>query len=319
MRWLFWLPQLGPRMWTFRGLVRRPWGGRGYAVAESGLWRWRESRVDRAIAAFVRSGRRPPLTYDDMEHLLHFASRSALRGLREENLQHVMDAIGALSYVDDEDFDERDGAVAAYLALCVGRELGMPAQDAFDAIARANPTVAQTLVDDEDEEGGVYLDNLRNLSGDRMVRTPAGPVLVTDVSTDEHPYRPDADLIGLALQLGQALHSKGLHVVDVCIAPSKLPPAPASPAFAAAQAGITGCVDVEAVSITLRGLSDVDIDLIEAATPEDAVTIAAEARATMSVHHGRLVGLIDARDPRPYGRLVAALLGASGPGGDGAN
>ena len=118
------------------------------------------------------------------------------------------------------------------------------------------------------------------------------------------------DRIGLALQLGRALHSKGVHIVDVCIAPSTLPPAPASPAFAAAKAGITGRVDVEAVSITLRGLSDVDIDLIEAATPEDAVTIAAEARAAMGVHDGRLVGLIDARNPRPYGRLVATLLAA---------
>lgn len=308
MRWLFWLPQLGPRMWTVRGLVRRPWGGRGYAVAESGLWRWRESRVDRAIAALVRSGRRPPMNSNDMDHLLHFVARSALRGLREQDLQHVTDAIGALSYLDSEELDGRDASVAAYLALCVAIQLGMPAQDAFDAIARANPSVAETLVDDEDHEGGVYLDNLRNLSGDRIVRTPVGPVLVADISTDEHPYRPDTDLIGLALRLGEALQSRGTHVVDVCVLSSTLPAA-----FAAARAGIAGRVTVEAVSITLRGPSDVHIDLIEAATPEDAATIAAEARAAMSVHHGRLVGLIEARNPRPYGRLVSALLATASP------
>src|SRR5262245_58128858 len=112
-------------MWTVRGLVRRPWGGRGYALAESGLWRWRKSRVDEAIAAFVRSGRRVRLNDDDLEQLLHFAVRSALRALREGNPQHVTDAFGAISYLDTEELDYRDAAVAGYLVVCVARELGM--------------------------------------------------------------------------------------------------------------------------------------------------------------------------------------------------
>src|SRR5690606_24760464 len=92
MRWLVWLRQVGERGWTLRGLLRRPWGGRGYAVAELPLWRWQESPVDQAIAAFVRRERRRPLKDDDILHVLHFATRSALRALRERNRQYLTDA-----------------------------------------------------------------------------------------------------------------------------------------------------------------------------------------------------------------------------------
>jgi hypothetical protein len=170
------------------------------------------------------------------------------------------------------------------------------------------------MVGDDDEDGAVVLDNLRNLSGDRIVPTAAGPVLVTDVSDNEHPYRPDGDLIGLALRLGQAMQNGGTHVVDVCIGPSILVSIDQSPAFAAAMAGIGGRVSVEGVSITLRGLGDVEIDLIEAATPEDAAVLAAGASADLCLHERRLVGLIDGSKARSFVPIVDEVLAARSDG-----
>jgi hypothetical protein len=251
MRWPFWLCQAGERGWTLRGLVRRPWGGRGYAGAELPLWRWQESPVDDAIAAFVRRGRRPELRGDDAVHLLHFAARSALRALRERDRQHLTDAFGALSLinVDDldhlvDDLDYRDAATRGYLAVCVAKELGVSAPEAFDEMARANPDIAATLVGD-DEDGGVYLANLPNLSGERVVWTPTGPALVGDLSDDEDPFRPDHDLVGLALRLAEALRRQGYHV-DVDIMGSRpYVPSQAAPEYAAAAAGVTGWISVE--------------------------------------------------------------------------
>jgi hypothetical protein len=137
---------------------------------------------------------------------------------------------------------------------------------------------------------------------------------VTDLSDDEHPYRPEGDLVGLALRLGHVMQSRGMQVVDVCVLYSTLRSAVVSPAFAAARAGIGGRVNVEGVGITFRGLSDVDIDLIEAATPEDAAVLAAGASADRCLHEGRLVGLIDGSKARSFVPIVDELLAARSGG-----
>jgi hypothetical protein len=191
MRWPLGLIQASYRGGAPRGWLRRPWGGRGYTITELPLWRWQESPVDAAIAAYVGRGRRSDLWPEDLDHLLHFARRSCLRALRDRNRQHVTDAFDALALVDPDGVDDaRDAAVLGYLAVCVAQELGVPAPEATAAMARANAEIAEMIDYEDDETGGVYLDNLPNLSGYRIVWTPPGPVLVADMTPGRLTRRP---------------------------------------------------------------------------------------------------------------------------------
>ncbi len=306
MRWPFRFIQVDSPPWLIRNW-RRPWGGRGYVLTEAALWRWVESSVDGRISAFVRKGRRNGLTANDYDQLVHFVRRCSLRALRERRASLLTDAFDALALIDADELDVRDAAAGAYVAVCVARELGVPMGQAAGAIARAAPEIAEILVE-EAPGTDVVLANLPDLSGDRVVDTPTGPVLMMDFGDDDSPYRPSTDLIGPALRVAQALERKGRLVTDVSLGPSMLPHGDDDTPLTAARRAITGRTSVESISVGVRGFDEVDIDLVEAASPEQASLIAAGANRAASYQQGSLVALIDARDPQRFVPLVADIL-----------
>jgi hypothetical protein len=61
-------------------------------------------------------------------------------------------------------------------------------------------------------------------------------------------------------------------------------------------------------AITLRGLLEVEIDLMEASSPEQAAVLAATSADDVRLHHGRLVAVLEGRGSVRARRLVAQLL-----------
>lgn len=110
-------------------------------------------------------------------------------------------------------------------------------------------------------------------------------------------------VVGLALRLAEALRRRSYYV-DVDIMGSRpYVPSDAAPGYAAAAAGVTGWISVEGTSITVLGFY-VEIDLMEAASPEQAAVLATAPAGGVGVHHGRLVAVLDGRGASRARRLV---------------
>jgi hypothetical protein len=230
-----------------------PLAGVGYGPprAEFSLLHFTVLPADGVIDDFVtefaaaghdeRSRCRSRLTMDDFYTLLGYARRAAVLAIRSCDEAVASRGLSALAAIDLDRVDWRDVTwQAGLLSYAIGRIGGIPG-DAFE--------VAASLADSEMQEflGSLARRPPADLSdwGFREVKTAAGAGLIED---DGAPYRPQADLVGLAETVAAAMRGDIWLLGDPVLG-SALPavwlgrgqPEDLQPALAS----VTGCVKLQ--------------------------------------------------------------------------
>lgn len=297
-----------------------PLVGIRYPVAATSLWRWRDAPEDQVVTGLLTrctgAGRdgaqqlRDALSVEDFFTLVTFAQRCVLAALRTEDAERVSLGWAALAMIDlNRCADPRDVWMAARLVRYATDRLGLdPGPAAHLAFELADPDTADLLAE-------VIADDEADLTQDcgmREVMTATGPILVDD---DDETYRPDTDLVDIALRLTVLLaeydYADARITVATSIAQHWLADAMSSTVHAAmdgtaGSGGLAGCVSVHSSPSDDRS-STLLVFVGEASTPADA-TLIASAVATISVAHTPIVG-------RSSGRLCAVLVGTRGADG----
>jgi hypothetical protein len=135
-----------------------------------------------------------------LDTLLHFATRSAVFALRRRAPQPIWEGLTALSMVDCERVDPGDLMLpSALLAYAAGKLADHPLSILRAADAVASEATA-ALIRQPWTDGPVRLSDW----GKAEVETDYG-VGIVDASS--WPYQPEADLIRLALEIGESLSS----------------------------------------------------------------------------------------------------------------
>jgi hypothetical protein len=203
--------------------------------------------IDELVDSFAASGAgergrlRSSLTMDDFYTVLAYARRAAVRAMRSGDGVIARRAVIALALIDVDRIDWRDLAwQAGILSYATGR-VGADTAEAFEeATALAGDQAAAFL-------GGVSRRPVESLGdwGYREIQTPDGVGLISD---DGRPYRPRADLVGLAQTVAAAMDD-GTWRLGEPVTGSDLPavwlrgagPADLEPAVRS----ITGCVRLQ--------------------------------------------------------------------------
>lgn len=286
-----------------------------YPEGTTVLWRWTERPEDGRVAAFVAAftaarGRvqartRASLDPGDIETLIGYTRRCALAAARTGDPAAVVSALDALSAVDAARADAHDLAFAVLAVAGAAGCAGIPVPvAAAGAMRRADPRVARMLTS--------VASRPANSSGYRPVEVAGGPVLLFDARL---PYRPDRDLVPIALGLAAAFEAEGTYRVDD-VSLGTRPPVSwigdrQDQRAAALVDEMTGCV-------SLRG----DMFLVylgESPAPEGAAAVAAAAdgRSTayatvLGVAAGRLSAVaiskgVPVEGPERLARLRATI------------
>ncbi|GIG90863.1 hypothetical protein [Plantactinospora endophytica] len=330
----------GPDPTPWPGSPDSPLRGVDYAPAAECLWRWVAAPADAAVRAFLTgyvrqsaAGRRrlrAGLCPDDLYTLLTFARRRALAAIRTGDEAEVLAAFDAFSAIELHRIDWRDVWVSTALASYAAEWLGLAPPETVRAAAnRADPELAALLFE-------VTRDSvdLAEECGYRVLETPTGRVLVDD---EGDPYAPTADLAGLAFRAATLLERDNYQVGQVSVAatpptgwpgadpPESLDVDPTEPlgvdpteplgadraesavvesAVVEALRGLTGCVCLHAEPDGAGVGAEQQVlllFLVEAATAEDAATIAGAAcrpardTAGWGLAAGRLCAVLVAR------------------------
>lgn len=187
---------------------RSPVASTSYGISETDLFRFKESKTDEVLSAFVEEWHALPereadelrakLTMEDFYTLLTFARRSALLTLRSRSPHFAIDGLKAIAMIDSDRIDWRDASWAAALNSFATGAVDKDAMRPLEAIAeRADATISDILARFRREP-------VSSLSewGFRVVDADTGPVLVQD---DGRPYEPSHDLLALACDVTQVL------------------------------------------------------------------------------------------------------------------
>jgi len=294
--------------------------GLHYPAWSAELWRWVERPQDDAVAEFVaafagadesvRARVRAGLSVDDLYHcVLVFAKRRAFASLRTGDRRAAVDAFEALAAVDSERVARRDLAPTISLAWWAAQR-SQATDEVTTAIDRAALPVRGRILELSSEAGV----DPAEACGLRLVDTPGGPALFGD---GRHPYRPDRDLVPIAVAVAEIVEADGVHHVHT---QQIAQPWPAW--------RVTGSTLTQASPVTDAPHRLLLVHLVEAATAADAAGIVASAdgaesprSVTAAVNHDRLCAVLVARsvgaDDRPAAsretverlkREVAALL-----------
>jgi len=272
-----------------------------YAPTDYNLWRWTESDVDAAVAAWVaayvalpeaeRPAARAALTPRQLDMLLVFAQRSAIAAVRAGDRAPVATAFDALSAVDvGRLVDERTAWPVSALVVYAHRRLAGDRSAVEAAAARADAVVAGAIRDmlerepfDLEFEGGI-----------REARTPAGTVFLMD---DGAPYQPVADLVTIAYAVAEVLEADRYFVETIGVGHELAGFwLGHDPEAVAAAAGQTGTVQVDSVQVEFEHYQPVAVLVVELANADDAELVADAAdrvdRPQIAVASGRIVAVL---------------------------
>ena len=291
-----------------------------YPAWSAELWRWVERPQDAVNAEFVagftsadepvRTRLRAGLSVDDLYHgVLVFAKRRAFASLRTGDRRAAVDAFDALAAVEFERVARRDLAPTISLAWWAAQRC-QAIDEVTPAIDRAASPVRGMMLELSPEAGV----DPAEVCGLRLVDTPGGPALFGD---GRHPYRPDHDLVPIAVAAAEIVEADGAHHVHT---QQIAQPWPAG--------RVTGSTLTQASPVTDASHRLLLVHVIEAATAADAAAIVASAdgaetprSVAAAVNDDRLCAVLVARsfggDDRPAAgretverlkREVAALL-----------
>jgi hypothetical protein len=283
-----------------------------YPAWSAELWRWVERPQDDAVAEFVaafagadepvRAELRAGLSVDDLYHcVLVFAKRRAFASLRAGDRRAAVDAFEALATVDIERVARRDLAPTISLAWWAAQRC-QAIDEVTPAIDRAALPVREMILELSPEAGV----DPAEACGLRLVATPSGPALFGD---GRHPYRPDRDLVPIAVAAAEIVEADGVHHVHTQQIAQPWPTGP-----------VNGSIPTQASPDTDAPHRLLLVHLVEAATAAGAAAIVASADGAESprsvsaaVNHDRLCAVLVARsfgaDDRPVagGETLARL------------
>ncbi|WP_394619778.1 hypothetical protein JNUCC0626_11950 [Lentzea sp. JNUCC 0626] len=265
---------------------RSPLAGTRYASAAHRLWRWVDAPQDAEVADFVarqasldvdaRTRLRAGLTESDLYTLITFARRSALATLRTNDPSHVSAGFEALAAIDLEKLDWRDVSWAAAVVAHAGQRVGVAQVAATAAASRADGETADLLLDSVTEE--------IDLAGDWGLCEVTTADGVVYFQTESGNGVRGADLGAQALAVAGALEADLYPHAEITVG-STLHAVWLDEDDDEAMRALRGLSAV--VSVHAEPAPDADgrtghfvlVYLAEAASAQDAVVIAAAARA----------------------------------------
>ena len=277
-----------------------------YELGNHDLARFRTSPVDAAVQSVVRSFRdaepaarqalRASLRMGDLYTLVSFASRAAVRALRDEARDVALDGALAVAAVDVRRVDWRDPLRALGLLSYSVRRLGGVPGELFAAPKKlAQPEVVRMFERFDDPESD---DADLSSWGYLEIETAEGPGFV---ECSFEPYSPQTDLVGLALRLADAIDADRYGVRSITAAvglPDVWLPGATARDAQPVLGRLRGCVSLNArLAEDAHGRADAQqftVFLAEAHSDRDAERLqtwaaVAGSHAVLPLSRGRIV------------------------------